>query len=228
MPATHPHPQLQDVHGRDPRLRQPADQQQLPSGERQPSRCSRASSCPSTRWSLPALPSAPPRRSARARRPRTASRSSPPLRSPANSLELRQELAHPGAIRRRDPRARELPCDRVDPLRRDPRPKLIHAHHQRHHTTPSIATTPASTHAANRNTRSASHTVNHGRYLLFEWPAARLQSARAFHAVRRGGPATFTRQITRQPGDMPPFAGRRGKPDPRAGVPGQRADLLAA
>jgi hypothetical protein len=29
MPATHPHPQLQDVHGRDPRLRQPADQQQL-------------------------------------------------------------------------------------------------------------------------------------------------------------------------------------------------------
>ena len=34
--------------------------------------------------------------------------------------------------------------------------------------------------------------MGHGRYLLFGWPAARAQSARALtHAVRRGGPATF-------------------------------------
>jgi hypothetical protein len=36
-----------------------------------------------------------------------------------------------------------------------------------------------------------SPTVGHGRYLLFEWPAARPLSARALtYAVRRGGPAT--------------------------------------
>src|SRR5215207_1546126 len=38
-----------------------------------------------------------------------------------------------------------------------------------------------------------SHTVGHGRYLLFEWPAARPLSARALtYAVRPGGPTTFT------------------------------------
>src|ERR671910_476427 len=38
-----------------------------------------------------------------------------------------------------------------------------------------------------------SHTVGHGRYLPFEWPAARALSARALtYAVRRGGPTTFT------------------------------------
>ncbi len=38
--------------------------------------------------------------------------------------------------------------------------------------------------------------MNHGRYLLFDWPAARPQSARANAAVRRGGPATFTTPVT--------------------------------
>jgi hypothetical protein len=32
----------------------------------------------------------------------------------------------------------------------------------------------------NSQARRASHTVNHGRYLLIEWPAARPQSARAY------------------------------------------------
>ena len=37
--------------------------------------------------------------------------------------------------------------------------------------------------------------------LLFEWPAARLQSARALtYAVRRRGPATFTAGLRRRPG----------------------------
>jgi len=44
-----------------------------------------------------------------------------------------------------------------------------------------------------------SHTVGHGRYLLFEWPAARGATARALtYAVRRGGPATFTATSTRR------------------------------
>jgi hypothetical protein len=157
MPATHPHPQLEMCTGgiHDSGSRPISNSSR--SGERQPSRCSRASSCPSTRWSLPALPSAPPRRSA------------PPRSAPeADACPSPTSPHHP-----------------------------LDSHN---------ASQPA---RGNRNTRSASHTVNHGRYLLFEWPAARLQSARAFHAVRRGGPATFTRQITRQPGDMPSFAGRR-------------------
>jgi hypothetical protein len=33
--------------------------------------------------------------------------------------------------------------------------------------------------------------VRHGRYLRFDWPAARLSSARAYSAVRHGGPTTF-------------------------------------
>jgi len=47
--------------------------------------------------------------------------------------------------------------------------------------------------ATGRPQGSPSHTVKHGRYLLFEWPAARLVPARAStYAGRRGGPATFT------------------------------------
>ena len=39
-------------------------------------------------------------------------------------------------------------------------------------------------------------TVNHGRYLPFDWPAARLQPRAPSYAVRRGGPATFTARVT--------------------------------
>jgi hypothetical protein len=40
--------------------------------------------------------------------------------------------------------------------------------------------------------------VRHGRYLRFDWPAARLSSARADTAVRHGGPTTFSRGPSRQ------------------------------
>ena len=46
------------------------------------------------------------------------------------TLKPGQELADPGAIGRRDPRARDLPGDRVDPLRGDLRTMLIQTHHQ--------------------------------------------------------------------------------------------------
>ena len=105
-----------------------------------------------------------------------------------------QERADTGPVCRHDPRARDLTGDRVDPLRCDLRPVLIQAHHHRHAATPSHNAAGAPQHTA--PTGSASHTVNHGRYLLFDWPAARPLSARAYNAVRRGGPATFTTQVT--------------------------------
>jgi hypothetical protein len=56
------------------------------------------------------------------------------------ALKPRQEPTDPGTVSRRDPRARHLTGDRVDPLRRDLRAMLIHPHHQRHqNTTPSTA-----------------------------------------------------------------------------------------
>src|ERR1019366_510672 len=60
---------------------------------------------------------------------------------------------------------------------------------------------------ASRQARSASHTVNHGRYLLFESPAAWVQPRAPCYAVRRGGPATFTAGLhaTR---DIPSFLAR--------------------
>ena len=72
----------------------------------------------------------------RAPRPRTASPSSPPTRPrDPRPAKRAKELPHPGTVRRRDPRARDLAGDRVDPLRRDLRPMLIQTHHDRHQTT---------------------------------------------------------------------------------------------
>ena len=74
------------------------------------------------------------------------------------ALKPGQELPDPGAIRRRDPRARDLPGDRVDPLSRDLSAVLIHAHHERHQTTtPSIATTSTSTRT--RAAKRAAHRI---------------------------------------------------------------------
>src|SRR5665213_2513496 len=59
-------------------------------------------------------------------------------------IEPGQELPDPGTVSWRDPRATNLPGDRVEPLRRDLRTMLIHPHHQRHEITiPSTATTSA-------------------------------------------------------------------------------------
>ena len=191
MPRTDPGAEIQHVRGRDPRLRAAGRSATARADAgRQPSRSSRASSCPSTRPPPPARPGAPPRRPARAPRPRTASPSSPPTRPRAPApLNGARNVRTDAAVRRRDPRARDLAGDRLDPLRRDLRPMLIQPHHDRHaDTSPSIPRSPARPrHAAGQ--RSPSHTVNHGRYLRFDWPAARPQSARAYirRSTRRTG-----------------------------------------
>jgi len=56
-----------------------------------------------------------------------------------------------------------------------------------------------------RHVRSPSHTVTHGRHLLFEWPAAWVQPRAPSYAVRRGGPATFT-AASHANRDIPSFA----------------------
>ena len=73
--------------------------------------------------------------------------------------KLCQELPDPGTVRRRDPRARHLAGDRVDPLRRDLRTMLIHPHHDRHHTTSPSRATARSTHATAGQPRKAAHRI---------------------------------------------------------------------
>ena len=90
----------------------------------------RCTSAP-TRWSS----------STRNRQPVVASNAT----SRPSPLKSGQELADPGAVRRRDPRAGDLAGDRVDPLRRDLRAMLIHPHHQRHATTTSSTAQTSST-----------------------------------------------------------------------------------
>lgn len=80
---------------------------------------------------------------------------------------------------------------------------LIESHHDR---APSAVCTYALGHRRRHlhSARIQRPTVWHGRYLLFEWSAARAQSARAFsYAVRRGGPATFSRAAS-SPGTSAP------------------------
>jgi len=122
----------------------------------------------------------------------------PPRRRLQSDLELTaakpgKEPPHTRPVPRRDARPPDLARRCVQPLRRDLRAVLIEPHHDR----PRSAVR-ASAHRHHTRCRSSvgiqRHTVWHGRYLLFEWSAARLQSARAFtYALRRGGPATFSR-----------------------------------
>ena len=85
------------------------------------------------------------------------------------------------AVRRRDPRARNLPRDRVDPLRGDLRAVLIQTHHQRHAiTSPSIARTSTNTRtptAQRAAHRIPSTTVGTS---YSNWPAAWAATTRAF------------------------------------------------
>src|SRR4051812_14702417 len=123
--------------------------------------------------------------------------------------EAAKEPPHALAVRRRHTRATDLAGRRVNPLGRDLRPVLIEAHHDPARTIGALerARRPRSAHLGPH----ASHTVGHGRYLLLQWPAARVPSARAFtNAVRRGGPATFNRAApslhTTRPGRRPAHA----------------------
>jgi hypothetical protein len=133
MTAPHAGAKVKQVRRRDPGLRESADQQQLP---KMP-----GVSPVSLRSPLLAL------QAARFRRLGQMSVSTNPLplldhEPPTGccfqrNLEIAaikpgQEPADSGAISRRDPRGRDLPGDRVDPLRRDLRTVLIDPHHQRH------------------------------------------------------------------------------------------------
>ena len=101
---------------------------------RPPSPSSLAASCPSDRRSQPTRPDAPQRRRAGSPPRETASRSLPPTRPRALRHQTAPELPHRDPVRRRDSRTADLAGERVDPLRRDLRPVLIHPHHDRHQT----------------------------------------------------------------------------------------------
>jgi hypothetical protein len=166
----------------DPGLREAADHQQLPQMPRVSqsvfARCLRPFrprvSADSARWT-----SAPIRSSSSTtnRQPVVASNATS-RSAPSNRVRNRRTPARSaGVTRARDTRfARDA----------DPSPSPASSEH---HPVDSrdVIHTPASSQA-----RRASHTVNHGRYLLIDWPAAWPLSARAYSAVRRGGPATFT------------------------------------
>ena len=152
VPQPHPGAQIEDVLRRDPRLRQPADHQQLPQMPRvRPVGLRALLLAASAPRSRPARPDAPPRRPARAPRPRTATRSSPPARPPAPRPRTAPRTAAP----RPGPPARPAPATTspvigVDPLRRDLRPMLIKPHHDRHHATSRSSTTPRRARRAGR------------------------------------------------------------------------------
>jgi hypothetical protein len=179
---------------RDPRLRQPPDQQQFtqmprisPVGLRalllalQRARLGRLGQVHLRADTVELLDHEPPARRRLQRDLQTL------------ALERHQKRPNPGAIRRCDARTEDLAGHRVDPLRRDLRTMLIHAHHERHALTP--FTSPPSrsltTRALTRAASSPTHRipVSHGRYLLFEWPAARpaIRACLCRRSTRRAG-----------------------------------------
>jgi hypothetical protein len=120
VPAAHPGAEIEQMRGRDQRLRQPADQQQL---------ALMASVGPvGLRALLLALQRARLRRLSEmhigADPPRLLDHEPPARRGLQRHLEILtrkppEERPDPFAVRRRDPRAGDLPRDRVDPLRGD-------------------------------------------------------------------------------------------------------------
>ena len=133
VPQPHPRAQIQDVLGRDPRLRQPLEHQQLPQ-------------MPSIRAiTLRALLRPPQARGLRRlgqmylradpaqlldHEPPASRRLQRHLEIPAT--EPRQELPHRSAVRRHDARALHLAGLRVDPLAGDLSSMLVKSHYDAH------------------------------------------------------------------------------------------------
>jgi len=129
----HPRAEIEDVGGRDPRLRQPADHQQL-------------AQVPGVgAVALGALLGSPPGRGLRrlgemhtgAHPPQLLDHEPPARRRLQRRLKLlvaeaAKEPTHVRAMRRRDPRPRDLAGRRVDPLGGDLRSMLIKSHYDRH------------------------------------------------------------------------------------------------
>jgi len=162
VPRTDPRAQIEDVLGRDPRLWQPVDHQQL-------------SQMPGVRAVglrplLAALPGAGLRglgqMHLRGDLAELLDHEPPPCRRLQRNLELlvvkaRQEPADAGAIGRCHPPARHLTGRRVDPLRGDLHPMLIKTHHDRHPPTPFPSSLSASstTRAVTRAASSPTHRI---------------------------------------------------------------------
>ena len=125
--------QVEQVLGRDPRLRQPPDHQQLAQVAGVGAVALGALLGPAARRGLRRLGEMHlARRSPAAPRRRTASRSSPPARPRARGRGSGRRTAHAGAVGRRDPLARDLAGRRVDPLGGDLRSVLVESHYDRH------------------------------------------------------------------------------------------------
>ena len=121
--------EIEEVLGRDPRLRQPADHQQLPQMSGVRPVALRALLVPAQRRGLRRLREVHPRADA----VELLDHEPPARRRFQRHLELlpaeaAKEPAHAGAVRRRHPRPRDLAGRRIDPLRGDLRSMLVKSH----------------------------------------------------------------------------------------------------
>src|SRR5919108_3739347 len=206
MAPADPGAEIEDVRGWDPRLRQPADQQQLaqmpgvsPVGLRallrppQPARLRRLGEMHAGADALGLLDHEPPARRCLQRDLELLPREAP------------QEAPARGWVRRPAPAARDLAGRKVDPLRGDLRPVLIEPHHDRQPLRRFTRIEPSPDCDASSVQPDPSHTVGHGRYLLLDWPAARPypRAPDLCHSTRRAGHLRCGPTPTL---DMPSFA----------------------
>ena len=166
VPAPNPSAEIEQMRRRDPRLREPTDQQQLVQmpGVRpvrlrslllalQTGGLSRLGQMPRSAYVPHLLHEKPP--AGRCLQRDLERCAIQPLKPPR----------HRDPVRRRDSRMSDLAGERVDPLRRDLRPVLIHPHHDRHQTPHPLASPAVINAPLKSQARRASHTVEHGRYL---------------------------------------------------------------
>ena len=133
VPQPHPRAQIEDVIGRDPRLRQPSDHHQLAQMPRVGAIVLGALLVPAARRGLRRLG----QMHRRADAPQLLDDEPPARRRLQRHLELApaealQEPPHPRAIGRRHPRAADLAASRIQPVGRDLRSMLIESHYDRH------------------------------------------------------------------------------------------------
>jgi hypothetical protein len=125
--------QIEDVIGRDRRLRQPPGHQQLAMMASVRAVGLRALPVPAQRRGLRRLREM----HHRADRAQLLDQEPPPGRRLECDLQLLaseppEEPTHPGAVRRTHPRPADLTAHKIDPLRGHLRPMLVKAHHDRH------------------------------------------------------------------------------------------------
>ncbi len=175
--------QIEDVIGRDPRLRQPPGHQQLAMMTSVRTVGLRTLLVPAQRRGLRRLGEM----HHGADRAQLLDHKAPPGRRLERDLQLLaseppKEPTHPGPIRRTHPRTADLTAHKIDPLSGHLRPMLVKTHHDRHQ--------------PNLHPRHEHHPAPDPSNTLAGWsvpsverPAARLQSARAYQccSTRRPG-----------------------------------------